>query len=198
MNRTTEKSRLNFTMQEYAARLTKTQKAMAAAELDTLVVVDPSNMHWLTGYDGWSFYVHQCVIVPQSGDPVWFGRGIDANGARFRSWLGENNIVDYPDHYVMSTERHAMEFLAGVMATRGLDKGVIGVEMDNYYYSAAAHASLVNNLPDAQLKDCRSLGQLAAGSEITTGTRLHAQGRQDCRGHACTHSPDRSSGPAKK
>ena len=157
MNQTTEKSRLNFTMQEYAARLAKTQTAMAAAELDTLVVVDPSNMHWLTGYDGWSFYVHQCVIVPQSGDPVWFGRGIDANGARFRSWLSENNIVDYPDHYVMSAERHPMDFLAGIIATRGLDKGTIGVEMDNYYYSAAAHASLVNHLPNAKLKDCRSL-----------------------------------------
>ena len=26
-----------------------------------LIVTDPSNMHWLTGYDGWSFYVHQAV-----------------------------------------------------------------------------------------------------------------------------------------
>ena len=97
------KPRLNFTRNEFSARLLKTQTAMQAAGIDTLVIVDPSNMHWLTGYDGWSFYVHQCVIVPNSGEPIWYGRGIDANGARLRTWLSEDNIIDYPDHYVMST-----------------------------------------------------------------------------------------------
>lgn len=149
--------RLTFTRSEFEARLHKTKTAMAKAGLDTLIVVDPANMHWLTGYDGWSFYVHQCVIVPTSGDPIWFGRGIDANGARLRTWLSQPDIVEYPDHYVQSTERHPMDFLAGVLADRRLETGVIGVEMDNYYYTAAAHASLVANLPNADLKDCVSL-----------------------------------------
>lgn len=150
-------ARLNFSRSEFSGRLGKTQTAMAKSGLDTLVIVDPSNMHWLTGYDGWSFYVHQCVIVPASDEPVWYGRGIDANGARLRTWLAQSNIIEYPDHYVMSTERHPMEYLAGVLAERKLDKGVIGVEMDNYYYSAAAHGALVKNLPNAQLTDCLSL-----------------------------------------
>ncbi|MCP4819243.1 MAG: ectoine hydrolase DoeA, partial [Shimia sp.] len=53
----------DFTAEEYAARLAKTRKAMAVKGIDTLVVVDPSNMAWLTGYDGWSFYVPQAVIL---------------------------------------------------------------------------------------------------------------------------------------
>jgi len=149
--------RLNFSREEYNARLLKTQTAMQSARLDTLVIVDPSNMHWLTGYDGWSFYVHQCVIVPASGEPVWFGRGIDAAGARLLTWLNHGNIIEYPDHYVMNTKCHPMDYLAGVLKDLGLDKGVIGVEMDNYYYTAAAHGSLVQNLPNATLKDCVSL-----------------------------------------
>jgi ectoine hydrolase len=52
---------------EYAARLAKTRKAMEAKGVDLLIVSDPSNMAWLTGYDGWSFYVHQAVIVPPTG-----------------------------------------------------------------------------------------------------------------------------------
>jgi Xaa-Pro aminopeptidase len=32
---------------------------MEAKGVDLLIVSDPSNMAWLTGYDGWSFYVHQ-------------------------------------------------------------------------------------------------------------------------------------------
>ncbi len=64
---------LNFTREEYATRLDKTRAAMARQGVDLLVVSDPSNMAWLTGYDGWSFYVHQCVVVPPTGEPVWFG-----------------------------------------------------------------------------------------------------------------------------
>ena len=52
-----------FSAQEYAARLEKTRNAMEAKGIDVLFVEDPSNMAWLTGYDGWSFYVHQGVIV---------------------------------------------------------------------------------------------------------------------------------------
>ncbi len=157
MNNSPQGPVLNFAREEFAARLHKTQTAMDAAQIDTLIICDPSNMHWLTGYDGWSFYVHQCVIVPAQGEPIWYGRGIDVNGARHRTWLREDNIVEYPDHYVMSTERHPMDFLAEMFNARGLSSGVIGVEMDNYYYSAAAHASLVKNLPNATLKDCRGL-----------------------------------------
>ena len=38
-----------------------------------LIVSDPSNMTWLTGYDGWSFYVHQAVLLALEGEPVWVG-----------------------------------------------------------------------------------------------------------------------------
>ena len=72
---------LNFPLAEYADRLAATRRAMEAAEIELLIVSDPSNMAWLTGYDGWSFYVHQCVLVPPDGEPIWFGRGQDANGA---------------------------------------------------------------------------------------------------------------------
>jgi ectoine hydrolase len=148
---------LNFSRTEYAERLDKTRRAMEKAGIDLLIVTDPSNMHWLTGYDGWSFYVHQCVLVPPSGEPIWYGRGQDANGARRTAYLSHDNIIGYPDHYVQSQERHPMDFLSGIIADRGWDKGVIAVEMDNYYFSAAAFASLVKHLPNATFKDALSL-----------------------------------------
>ena len=110
-------SNLRFTRQEYSERLAKTRRAMEAKGIDLLIVSDPSNMHWLTGYDGWSFYVHQAVIVPPDGEPVWYGRGQDANGARRTSYLSDDNIVPYADHYVQSTERHPMDYLAQILAS---------------------------------------------------------------------------------
>ncbi len=125
--------------------------------VDVLLVSDPSNMAWLTGYDGWSFYVHQGVLVSGDGEPVWFGREQDANGARRTSYLDEANIVGYPDHYVQSTDRHPMDYLAGEIARRRWDRGRIGVEMDNYWFSAAALASLENNLPITKFVDATGL-----------------------------------------
>lgn len=148
---------LKFSREEYAARLAKTRKAMEQRGVDLLIVSDPSNMAWLTGYDGWSFYVHQAVIVPPDGEPVWYGRGQDANGAKRTAYLSHENIIGYADHYVQSTERHPMDFLAQVLIERGWDKLRIGVEMDNYWFSAAAFASLQKHLPNARFSDTTAL-----------------------------------------
>ncbi len=148
---------LNFTRAEYAERLAKTRLAMEKAGVDLVIVTDPSNMHWLTGYDGWSFYVHQCVLVPGSGEPIWYGRGQDANGAKRTAYLAHDNIVGYPDHYVQSNERHPMDLLSKLIEERGWSNASIAVEMDNYWFTAAAYASLVKHLPNARFKDARGL-----------------------------------------
>lgn len=148
---------LNFTRSEYAERLAKTRRAMEKAGVDLVIVTDPSNMHWLTGYDGWSFYVHQCVLVPGSGEPIWYGRGQDANGAKRTAYLAHDNIVGYPDHYVQSNERHPMDLLSKLIEERGWSNASIAVEMDNYWFTAAAYASLVKHLPNARFKDAQGL-----------------------------------------
>ncbi|QYA16556.1 ectoine hydrolase DoeA [Rhizobium sp. AB2/73] len=148
---------LNFTRAEYAERLEKTRRAMEKAGVDLVIVTDPSNMHWLTGYDGWSFYVHQGVLVPGSGEPIWYGRGQDANGAKRTAYLAHGNIIGYPDHYVQSNERHPMDLLSKVIEERGWANASIAVEMDNYWFTAAAYASLVKHLPNARFKDAQGL-----------------------------------------
>ncbi len=148
---------LPFSPDEYAQRLTKTRRAMEEAGVDVIIVSDPSNMAWLTGYDGWSFYVHQCVLVGPEGNPLWFGRGQDANGARRTTYLSETEIIGYPDHFVQSTERHPMDYLAARIAERGWAAKRIGAEMDNYWFSAKALASLKLGLPNAAIADVTGL-----------------------------------------
>ena len=147
----------HFSRQEYDARLRGTRAAMEAKGVDLLIVSDPSNMGWLTGYDGWSFYVHQCVLVPPDGEPLWYGRLQDANGARRTAWIAEESILSYPDHYVQSTERHPMDLLSSMIEARGLGAARIGVEMDNYWFSAAAFRSLQTHLPNARFVDATAL-----------------------------------------
>jgi len=149
--------RLNFEREEYAARIEKTRRAMEARGVELLIVTDPSNMAWLTGYDGWSFYVHQCVLLGMAGEPVWWGRAMDGNGARRTVFMSHDNIVGYPDHYVQSTERHPMEHLAALIQGQGRTRPRIGVEMDNYYFSAACLEVLRRELPSADFVDTTGL-----------------------------------------
>ncbi len=148
---------LDFSRDEYDQRIAKTRSAMESYGVDVLIVTDPSNMAWLTGYDGWSFYVHQAVLLALDGEPIWFGRGQDAPGASRTVFMDQTSIIGYPDHYVQSTERHPMDFLAECMSSKGWGRRIIGVEMDNYYFSAAAFASLWKHLPNATFKDITGL-----------------------------------------
>ena len=148
---------LPFSRQEYADRLTRVRASMEAREIEVLVAADPSNMSWLTGYDGWSFYTPQAVVVTHDGEPWWWGRRMDANGARRTVYMDEAQILDYSDDHVMSTERHAFGQLAGLLDGMGHGSARVGVELDNYYYSAAAHQHLCAGLPDAEVVDATAL-----------------------------------------
>ncbi|MDJ0823387.1 MAG: M24 family metallopeptidase [Paracoccaceae bacterium] len=144
---------LPFSPQEYQRRLTLTRAAMDDAGIEVLLVTDPSNMAWLTGYNGWSFYVHQGVLVFPDADPIWWGRNQDANGALRTVWMGDDRVIGYADHFVQSTTRHPMQDLAQRLMDLGLGTARLGVETDNYYYSAKAHMTLAAELPQATLID---------------------------------------------
>lgn len=130
---------------------------MNEAGISVLIASDPSNMAWLTGYDGWSFYVHQAVIIGPQGEPVWWGRGMDANGAKRTVYMSHDNIAGYLDEFVQNPDCHPMETLAGLIQERGWGEHEVGVEMDNYYFSAAAFRSLQHHLPDAGFHDATGL-----------------------------------------
>ncbi len=147
-----------FETSEYQSRLSKTKESMAACGIEVLLATDPANMCYLTGYDGWSFYVHQLLVVALDADePMWVGRGMDANAARVTTYLSGSNIHGYPDDYVQSTVKHPMDYVADLLKSKGWDKRPLGVEMDAYYFTAACLESLRRNLPDTSFSDATSL-----------------------------------------
>jgi ectoine hydrolase len=147
-----------FPKSEYLARLGRVKAAMAEAGIDTLCAADPASLNYLTGYDGWSFYVHQFVVVMDDREePLWVGRAMDAPGAALTAFLTADSIVPYPETYVDSAERHPAAFLAAEIAKRGRQSGRIGVELDCWYYTARTNAELGCGLPDARFVDASRL-----------------------------------------
>ncbi|MBO8162149.1 MAG: M24 family metallopeptidase [Brevibacillus sp.] len=149
---------MNFDISEYRQRLQKTKQRMEQAGIEVLIVSDPGNMNYLTGYDGWSFYVHQCLVVFIDEDqPLWIGRGQDAKAAEFTTWLHKDNIIPYADDYVQSTVKHPMDFVSDIIKSKGKAGNTVGVEMDSYYFTAKCMESLQKGLPNSSFVDATSL-----------------------------------------
>ncbi|MDX1808068.1 MAG: M24 family metallopeptidase [Sulfurospirillaceae bacterium] len=157
--------KLAFSKKEYISRVKRVQRLMKKRDIDILVSTDPGNMNWLTGYDGWSFYVHQGVIVSVNDDePIWFGRDMDRSAALLKCYMQEDNMIAYPEEYVQNVDKHPMEWIAkNIFYKKGWQKVVIATEMDTYYYTAAAHLTLVSNLWKARFVDSQNLVNWARG-----------------------------------
>jgi Xaa-Pro aminopeptidase len=143
-----------FECGEYLARLARVKRRMSEGGIDLLLVASPANQFYLTGYDGWSFYTPQMVVVAlDEEEPIWFGRKMDAVGAEFTVFMAPERIVPYDDGYVASTDKHPIEALAALIRARGWSRGRIGVEMDDYYYTARWHEILMSSLAEATFVD---------------------------------------------
>lgn len=149
---------LEFTKEEFLSRLVKIKERMREKNIDVLLVTDPANMNYITGYNAWSFYVHQMVaVLLDEEEPVWIGRFMDAIACRKTAWINHENIIGYSDLFVQSTEVHPMDFVADTLETRGQGVKTIAVEMDNYYFTAKAMESLRKGLPNAKFVDAQGL-----------------------------------------
>jgi ectoine hydrolase len=140
---------------EYARRQKLARGLMRGRGFDLILAQDPANMCWLTGFDGWSFYVPQCVLLPaaEGEAPIWFGRAQDARSAHITTDLPAGNIVPFSERLVQHPSEHPYDELAELIRARGWGRARIGVEMDAHYYTARCHAHLVKGLPEARISN---------------------------------------------
>ena len=112
-----------FKKEEFKERLNKIKEEMIKKNLDILLIASPANQFYTTGYDGWSFYTPQIVIISTTNEqPIWVGRAMDSVGAKFTSYLKKENIIPYPDKYVASKDRHPINYLSNIIKKRKWDK----------------------------------------------------------------------------
>ncbi len=146
---------LPFTEAEYARRVRLVKEQMDRRGIELLLVLDPSHMNYLTGFDGWSFYVHQGLIVSLKEEhPLWFGRMQDSNAARMTTYLPNDNIFGYKDEYVQSRYIHTMEFVAGLLKGKG---NTLAIEMDGYWTNPKMFLTLQREIPNMKILDAQNL-----------------------------------------
>ena len=147
-----------FTKEEYKERLKKVQNLMQEKGIDLLISHDTANMNYLTGYDAWSFYYAQCVIVHVNADePICFVRAQDAGGAYIKTYLKNENIIVYEEKYIHTWPLHPYDRLVELIKEKKWDKLNIGLEMDSHYFTAYCYEKIKQGLPNAELKDSERL-----------------------------------------
>ena len=147
-----------FEKQEYKDRLKKVKISMQKKGIDLLVSQDPANMNYLTGYDAWSFYYAQCVLVHINEDePICFVRAQDGGGAYIKTYLQDKNVIEYGEKYIHTWPLHPYQYLAEIITNRKWDNINIGLEMDSHYFTAFCYKTLKKSLPNAKLLDAERL-----------------------------------------
>lgn len=148
---------LSFSPDEYLRRIASVRNRMIDQGLSALIVTDPANIYYLTGYNAWSFYTPQLLFVPASGPLTLFMRDMDARGAMHTSWLPPEDIVGYPERYVQRPHIHPFDWVSFALRQRWevarASSSPVGVEMDSHFFSPRAFRSLVNGVPEWRLVD---------------------------------------------
>ena len=125
---------MTFSREEYQSRLKKVQESMQEKGIDLLISADTNNMNYLTGYDAWSFYYAQCVIVHVNSDePLCFVRAQDAGGAYIKTYLKRENVIVYDEKYIHTWPSHPYDYLVDIIKDKKWDKLNIGLEMDIFF-----------------------------------------------------------------
>ena len=145
---------MSFSKNEYKDRLKKVQLSMQEKGIELLISQDTANINYLTGYDAWSFYYTQCVIVHINADePICFVRAQDAGGAFIKTYLKKENIIIYDEKYIHTWPLHPYDALVHLIKKNKWDKLNIGVEMDAHYFTAYCYEKLKQGLPNASIID---------------------------------------------
>ncbi len=138
---------MDFPLEEYRERLLKTQAEMQRIGLPVMVLHQPENILYLTGFYTTGYFSYHAIVVPAEGDPVLLLRDVELPAARSSSWVGQHFIYkDEPDPVPawMDTTRRALEEL-------GLAGGKVGLDEHSWFLTIERWKKLQSLLPNAEL-----------------------------------------------
>lgn len=137
---------LAFGPHEYRERTARLRQQMAERGMDALLVLNEANMHYLTGYAGYSEYVPQLALLGQNeGDPWLILREMDIACATVTSYLPHSRILGYPEKCIGSCRRNPWQAIGELIRER-IRSNRIGVELTAEGFGVKAHAALSNSV----------------------------------------------------
>lgn len=132
------------------SRISRLKAMMAEQGIDALVTFKPEHSFYLSGFNPIIFSHPVIAILPVEGDPVILVHALRDDHGRSESFVRDIRLYG-----VWSTKvtmgPNWQDALVAILAEKGLDKAVLGVEED--YLPVARHRLLTSLLPMAKLAD---------------------------------------------
>jgi len=146
---------LPFSVEEFQTRLANVRSEMKRRDLNALLLFNPENIYYLTGYASLSYFVYQSLLVTHDAPPLMIGRLLIEKTYRENTW--SEAIRPYTD------TDDPIQVTAAAVTDAKVGGGRIGIEESSGYLNVQQHRKLVDLLPQAKLVD---------GSGVVEGHRL--------------------------
>ena len=172
----------------YAANLELVRSDLLRHGMGAVLIFDPENIYWLTGYRSIGYFTFQCVVVLQSGGPVMVSRRVNRAIALSNQCIAEFVAIE-------DTE-DAVEVLGRFIHLRVQPSLDIGAETACTFLSVDAYLSLGAALPNALVRwggiaerarcikspeqlDCMRQAATAAVAGLDSAVKAIAPGRTE-------------------
>lgn len=135
--------------EELSRRREAIRAEMRQRDLDTLLVVGPENIYYLTGLNFQGYFALTALILGQAGDPQLFARAMES--ATVAALAPDCVHVPFEDGDEPAT------VLAQTMASATATDATIGVELDAMFFPPAVWNMLRSDLADRNWVDASGL-----------------------------------------
>lgn len=114
---------LAFTQEEFETRIQRVRDKLKGCDLDTLIVTEPENICYLSGFWTPGYHVFQALVVPRTAAPFLVVRNIEMDSVESKSAVRTAYQIDNLDE--------SLSTFAEALRAEGVDSGRIGLEVDS-------------------------------------------------------------------
>jgi Xaa-Pro dipeptidase len=138
---------LDFPIAEYRQRLHRTQEEMGKHGLPVLILHQPENILYLSGFYTTGYFSYHALVVPASGDPVLVLRDMEVPSAKSTSWVKAHTV------YADAADPLPVWLDAAKRAVEGLHLagGKIGLDEHSWFLTVERWKMMQQVLPKATL-----------------------------------------------
>lgn len=145
-------SKHDFPAEEFADRLARVRRAIAAAELDWLIVFHPVSIHWLTGSEAKSYQGFQCLTVAAEDRPLTV---LTREGERAE--FEQDAVVDNVLTWGGPEPEDPLDAFSRMVEVLGLHSARVGIEVPAYYLHPHHYVRIKALLGDALVAEPTNL-----------------------------------------
>lgn len=148
-----------ITVGERLARVAKAQDLMQKAGIDALLLEAGSALIYFTGVRWWRSERFTGAVIPANGDIAFVTPFFEESSVRESMTFGDD-VRTWNEH------ENPFDVVAGILADRGLKRGIIGVEETVRYFIVDG---VRKSAPDSSV---------VSGKDITRGCRMYKSGAE--------------------